>query len=838
MKKNIFITFIAILTSFYLLINTATSNTKPDCSKFSLLTQCQTVTADSLALGWISSGNKQCQGGYQEKNIDYYPSALKALQKHAINIKAEQINFPLEGTIHLQGNVKITQPDRQLQATSIYLQRDKQGKLQQAKLHGNIRIQQPTSLLIGDSANVNIRQHNAWVEQALYRINSNQGLPAWGRAKKIIASSTNLFEIFAGSYSTCPPINPAWTLRAAHIKLNRNTGRGSARHTRLYLRDTPILYLPYFSFPIDKRRKTGVLFPTISHSENSGFTVSIPFYLNLAPNYDATLTPHYMSKRGTNYQAQFRYLTPENHGSLNIAYFPNDRVFRDFIDNNADSYKQHDWYDRLINASNNRKMIAWQHNTRFDEHWSSTITLNYVSDDYYYQDLAHFYAEDSTNNQLPRIASLTYQDQYWEVNAAMNGFQTLHPVNQNAVANQFKQLPHIVAHASYPTDYHDWDIDINLDLQFDNFQHVDDISASSLNTGEGQRYYLSPTLVASYNTMAGYLKSSLQLETIGYAVTTQGSGVASHVSRATPILNIDSSLVFERPVTWLATHYTQTLEPRLFYLLTPYKNQADIPVFDTSRPGFTYASLFRTNRFTGLDRVSDANQISVALSSRFLANDTGDEKFASGIGQIFYFRDRDVTLCNTDGCINDEYPNYQHKTSPLVAEASYHFHPDWRLLGNLSWNQNNKSLISNSFSFSYVKDNDRVANFGYNYSRSDDAVYQTTEENSDSDLRESYFSFVWPISSKAKALGRWNYNLQSGRVKTYFYGVEYNACCWALRFVTGRSYHGTEIIAGDPANKYDTAYYLQWQLNSLGSFGNRKARDLVTENITGYIDKF
>jgi len=302
--------------------------------------------------------------------------------------------------------------------------------------------------------------------------------------------------------------------------------------------------------------------------------------------------------------------------------------------------------------------------------------------------------------------------------------------------------------------------------------------------------------------------------------------------RALPVFSMDSGLYFDRYFSIYHHQYQQTLEPRLFYLLVPEKNQWDIPIFDTSLPPFGFDTLFRTNRFMGYDRVGDANQVSLGLTSRILDKDTGQEKFNAGIGMIYYFHKH--TVCLYPDCSDDT--TTRDKASPIAGKFTYQINNQFSLIGNAAWDPNKRQMNNDDISLHYAQDSRRIINVGYNYAQQGDIRNSTNLNSPENNLNRINMSMNWPLpkTSHWSAVAAWNYNISHQHPQTYLYGLEYENCCWAVRFVNSKVLQSEDSLSN---TTFQSAYYVQFMLKGLGAVGNTNST-LLTNNISGYQDAF
>ena len=828
--------------------------------------------SNAQKLGWVSTPQEPCDGYYIETPIDYPFTVTKDPNKSPIDIQSTKTRYAQKGTSLLQGNVIVTQVNKQLVTDKAYLIRDpKTGKINVIHALGGVDLRQPGGLLYGSEATVTLDNKTWHITNPVYRfvmdkqykphiITTDQpyevkALSGWGSAQQAYKDEQGIVNIHNGTFSTCSPERTFWQLKANTMKLNRQSGRGTAYNSILYIKGLPVFYTPYANFPIDKRRQTGFLYPSFNFSSVDGLDVALPFYWNIAPNYDATLTTHFVERRGARFDGQFRYLLglPNSTGTISGILLPYDREFAQFKRDASNEFDQsvpanRDNLNTLENASNTRGYIHWDNTTRWDTHWRSQFNYNYASDDYFPQDFA-INTSGITNQQLQQQINTTYSSLHWHLLANIENYQTLHPINQAPVANAYTRLPQLNAVATYPAVLPHVDFDVKSD--FTNFL-IDPNPGMTQQPVNGLRYNIDPKLSFPWHWgQAAYIKPTAQFDVTTYALNDSGS-LSPNPTVALPLLDVDAGLFFDRNTTLpiLNKSYTQTLEPRLFYLYVPYKNQDNIPIFDTSVRTFDASQLYATNRFTGLDRIGDANQVSFSLTSRLLDQQTGREKAALIVGQILYFRDRQVQLCSngSDSCDTLE-PDARRSDgtsstdtfSPLIGQLDYHLTDDLTTNIATAWSPENGRVTSGTLDLQYKPDMQHIINLGYTFLRDGD-VYpvpagQPSLPTGDSrnNLSQADISLTWPIWGGWSALGRFNYNISHDYAQDYFYGVQYDSHCWAIRAIGSRYFYNFNNFA---TPQFRQEYYLQFLFKGIGAVGSADPNSLLRQGIYGYQDPF
>jgi LPS-assembly protein len=782
-------------------------------------------------LGWFPSSTNLCGGYYQEPEIVLNCQHPPDIDAAITTITAEHtMSFSTLETSRLEGNVVFTQPGRKLTADQAILYRDPLSHaISQILLQGNVHYFEAGKHLVSQIAFMDLQKKYVQLNNVLYRLakpTPRGVLNAWGQAKCAIRISNQDIRLTNASYTTCPPINPTWKILASKLHIDRELGWGSAINTFFYLHDVPLIWIPYFTFPVDKRRKTGFLFPTIGYSNDAGLNIRFPYYLNLAPNYDATLVPGYLYRRGLITEAHFRYLTCKSNGRLDVEFLPYDREFAKFRESAPYIFGVNEctlpFLRRLENYGNSRGRISFNDCTHFNAHWWGSLDLNYVTDDYFLQDFA-YNPYGSSIDQLPNQATINYADDNWRFYGTILTYQTLHPINQQPVFDQYSRIPQLYLTSDFPECPEHLNFQINSEFVYFDHPHF---FVTPETKADGERLHIQPSINLPFIFPASYFIPKLQLDATFYNLN-KTCDEPQHIARVLPIFDIDTGVYLEK----CYGKYTQTLEPRLFYLFVPYANQNDIPLFDTTLPLFDFEQLFRTNRFVGYDRLGDANQLSFALTTRLLNSETGDQNIRFSIGQTFYFIPPNV--CLIPNCCNDFYA---HKSlSPLVAELNYFINCSWDTVASLAIDPDDQGLNNASIKFHYHPSPRNIFNVGYDFVRKGDTLTAYQFNSSRNNLNRISLGLAWQLNPHWQALANWNYNLSHGHPEAYFYGFQYDSCCWAFRIVASR------ILVAENMNDqvtYQTNYYVQLELKGLGNIGNSDPGKLLTSSIFGYQDTF
>lgn len=812
-------------------------------------------------LGWVKNPYNQCGGYYLEPPF-VYPVKVKKDNSY-VEMTSDETLFSKNGTSILKGKVTLTRFGQQLKSNEAYLYRDPQtGKLDSLEMIGNVLFREPNTLVVGKKGWYYFKSKKKSLLDILYRTSIDSqskvigpqvanadikhsraitSMSAWGHADEFTQEQPKIFDLVGASFTSCPPTQNSWRVNASHLVIDKNTGRGYATNARIVVKGVPIFYFPYVNFSIDKKRKTGFLWPTFGGSNKWGPYLITPFYWNLAPNYDWTITPGILSKRGLQVSNRIRYLTETSSGNLDFSVLPKDRMFTDFRQATQDDtgYSQSTdpiiqaELNRLKNSNSTRRSLSWNHHSRFNDHWTANVDFTYAGDDYYLRDFGSL--NEITQNQLLQKAELNYRSQHWDFIGRLQAYQTLHPIDEPPVTNQYRRFPQLVLNTDYPNQWLGLEYFIN-----DEFTHFDlrNTPGTTTNLPIGNRLHIQPGVSLPLYWPFFYLNPRFQLGLTAYNLyQTQDTGTPKNIRRAVPIFDIATGANFTRAISWLGVKYSQTLEPQLYYTYIPYRNQASIPNFDTTVNTLNYDQLFNYNRFSGLDRFGDANQVGVGVTTRFIDQQNGLEKVRLGVGEIIYFSNRRVTLCNDTSCSdNPQNPDNHRRLSPLSATLNYNINTTWGLGATSIWNPISKQLDNAAVDFHYQPDADRIINLGYGYVRNGDVLSGISVNSSENNLKLTDLSVSWPISRDIKAVGRWSQNWNQHHLQNLLYGLQYDSCCWAVRLVGGRAFTGIDPSDNNKP-QYNSEFYIQFALKGLGNIGSGNPNALL-ETIKGYNTQF
>jgi LPS-assembly protein len=716
--------------------------------------------------------------GHAQTNIDTCHSASETrflpvfegdVEQTKIEVHASDAQIVDQGTSVFSGDVDIKRANQQLNADrATYNKAD--GEI---SARGNVTLRDSDMVIDSEQAEWSTVTDTGILLDAEYQIRE---MNARGNASHVLRKGKESTRLKNATYTTCQKGDNAWILEADNVNFDHTEAVGEAEDVVIKLAGLPVFYTPYISFPLNDERKSGFLTPSIGSSDETGFDLTTPYYFNIAPNLDATLSPRIMSDRGLLLSGEFRYLFDIGDGVIDAGYLNSDNLSRsgDEINPHHDESRQH---------------FSWKHQSKLSDALRVNVDYNYVSDDDYIEDFSSSLSLASTTH-LKRDFYVSYNQTNWKFLARAQGYQTITEARE-----PYKRLPQLKFSGELPEQV--FGLTFGLESEYVDFDH-DELVA-------GQRYNIEPSISLPIESLAGFIKPRIAVQHTRYDLDKNvNQGQEDTLTRTLPILSLDSGLFFERELQFSNNKYIQTLEPRAFYLYVPERDQSDIPDFDTGLNTFRYSQLFSHNRFSGTDRVGDANQLSLAVTTRFINQLTGREAFNFTFGQIRYFKDRKVTLNEAVNTDND---------SDFVAQMSANITQHWTLNGEIQWDPDSDSNNLSSIQARYRGANGSILNLGHRYRRDD--------------IEQVDMSAYLPLSQRWSVVGRWYRSLRDSRTLEALAGVEYQSCCWATRLVA-RNY--VNDVDDDERN---LAILLQIELKGLGSFG-QKSDSLLSNSIIGY----
>ncbi len=676
-----------------------------------------------------------------------------------------------------QGNVELSRGDQFL-GTDKLVYNSEDGTY---VAEGSVRYQDSGLRILAERAHGDQQADSHVIEDLRYQLVARRGN---GGAEQIELEGDQ-GALIGSTYSTCPPSQRAWELRAKRIDIDTAEGIGIARNATVRIGRVPVLYVPWLMFPIDDRRRTGMLYPSIKLSSRNGFDWLQPIYLNLAPNYDATLNPRFMSQRGILLGGEFRWLYPGGRGEFSGEWMPKDKL-----------PEREPWRytDDPVLPTDNRGSLRFIGLHDLGGAWSARANLAWVSDTHYLEDFSNSQYGLSAYH-LASSAGLYGRGRYWDSSLTVTHNQLAdYTLSERSV--RYDKLPR--AHLNWEQPLGSW-FEAGINAEAVRFGH------DVLN--EGSRLDLKPYVSAPLEGAGWFVTPKLAWRHTAYqlddVLAAANDGDASP-SRSLPIASLDAGLFFDRNFSFRGDSYLQTLEPRIYYLNVPYEDQSGLPLFDTRPMTFSWGQLFRDNRFSGGDRQVDANQLTTAITTRLISSDDGRERLSASIGQIQYFEDSRVTLGSGE-------PIEQGR-SAWVADLGISPTDRWSINAAYQWDPNYRREDLASLSTRYLVGDSGVVNLGYRYRR---------------DLTEQVdLSFLFPVTPSWSVVGRYYYSIEDDKLLESIAGVQWESCCMAVRLVARRYIRERN---GD----LDDSLRLEIELKGLGSAG-QKTGDILSRAILGY----
>jgi len=689
-----------------------------------------------------------------------------------VNIEADYTEILNKDDARFSGDVLVKRADQLITADQV----NYQNKQHIATASGDVFYQQKGFSLHSDQAQLQLNDNTGKFNNNQFVIESTHARASTKTTEMVNRNITRSEQV---TYTTCAPGVNDWELQAETLELNNETGRGTGRNVWVEVFDMPLLYTPYISFPIDDRRQSGILAPTFGSSDTTGADLAVPYYWNIAPNYDATITPRVMSQRGFMLGTEFRYLSHRSEGQVS---------FEALNDTEVDEF---------------RGQFSFQDESRWSSRLTSDIDISAMSDDDYLEDFGNSLSI-SSDRYLKSHARLNYRADNWTLLTKIDNYDSIDEAVSKA-SRPHRRLPQVLFNLREQTVF---DIaKINMRNEFVYFDHSSEVRAKRLD--------IQPSISVPLRSPAGFITPKLSVRHTSYRLDQQATSLNSNIERTLPILSLDSGLFFERDLNFMGG-LIQTLEPRAYYLYVPYENQDDIPVFDSSEFDFSYNQLFRDNRFSGADRIGDANQLTLAVTSRFIESNTGKERLRASIGTIVYFDDLDVRLNSTSKPISKD-------SSDIVAELSTKITDNWSARSALQYDPHAGITQKATLGLHYRDGANRLFNATYR-SRYAGTIDSSGHSN---DIEQTDISFKWPINKEWSTVGRWNYSEEHNLSLDTFLGLEKDTCCWRLR-VIARQYVN-DAFDEEPKQ----GVFVQFELKGLTSFGE-KLGSFLEEGILGY----
>ncbi len=650
------------------------------------------------------------------------------------------------GDATLTGNVTIRTGQRLFKADQAEIDSAKRS----VQLHGSMEYLDPRLHVTGDGGSF-VEGGGGHFEGAQFELVDRS---VRGAAKSARVTRSGTLELAGVRYTACPPGVEDWELQAGEIAIDQDKQLGTGRDVRLEFLGVPIFYTPWITFPVGDQRKSGLLFPTVGTSSKNGTLVAVPYYFNLAPNYDATLIGRWYSSRGFRVDPEFRYIDDRSRSQLNVEYMIHD--------------------DERGEA---RSLVDWRHVTRLAPRTRLLVDVANASDTDYFEDFGVGF-EGTSVTFLNRYLDLRHDTGSWALTARAQGYQVIDRALPDAEV-PYQLMPQLAAAGRW----NDLPGGLAATVLAEATYFARDLGP------QGVRVDAQPSLEWRVDGDGAFFAANTGFRYTQYSLQDAAPGTDHTPGRSLPTASLDAGFVLERDAGSRGKRL-QTLEPRLLYLYVPYRDQADLPVFDTGLPDLNLVQLFRDNRYVGLDRVGDANQVSVGITSRLLDSTRGQQYLSATLGQAFYFEDPRVRL--------PQEPARDRSSSDVVAEVELAAFKNWNARVGHQWNPDQRRGERSEAFIQYAPAPGRVVNAGYRFRR---------------DLLEQLdLSGAWPINTQWRGFARYVYSLQEDKTLDQFVGLEYSSCCWAVRVVTRR-------FVSSRTGDAETSFGIELELKGLSSVG-------------------
>jgi LPS-assembly protein len=690
------------------------------------------------------------------------PNLDNSLLDGQIRVKSEDSEINQDTYAQFKGKVEIDSSQVRIKADEALLNR----QTQTLKATGNVSFQDNNITVSSENVQLNRLSNELLIEDSFYQLNRVQG---HGKAEKIGLGEKTGINLIESSFTTCPVDDEVWRIQASNIEITPNQSRGVVKHARFYIKDVPVLYLPYFSFPINDQKQSGLLYPIPSSNSYTGVSIEQPVFWNIAPNYDLTFSPRLMTDRGLQLKTEFRYMTEEHTGQTNIEYLPDDRD----LGNDTDRY-----FYRLF------------HSGQIGKNWRINADINGLSDDNYIVDLgSDFYNRADTH--LYKTLGLSYFSQTLDVTAQFRDFEVLgdHP-------ESYRALPEIRLNYLTP---------MGLGAEFQINSELAYFESGDLNNPTATRFHIAPTVRYPFkNQWSEFLAEATVLHTRYIQENIQNTALEKNISRTLGQVKVYGALAFERPVNWFGSEATQTFEPKVQYLYTSFEDQSNIGLYDTTRLFNDSEGLFRGQEFTGLDRISDNNRITVGMTSRFVDNNN-QERFKLSLGQIFYLKDNQVVDASK---VDDR--------SALAAELDWQIGSKWYVHTRAQVSTITDKIERNSLSLEYQLGEDKIMQINHRYVR----------DLSSEEINQVGIIASWPLAKNWQWVGRWYHDLELNRTVESYTGMQYKSCCWTVSFVAQRNLSNRfDDNGAQSTNEFESGFNVYFTTRNLlreGLFGYRR----------------
>lgn len=726
-------------------------------------------------------------------------------------MEADKLTGDKNNKMEAVGNVILRKSDQTLHADRLLYDQS----TGDAEGLGSVVVNQAGSTLSGPYLKLNLNSHAGYMKQPKFYLKETD---SHGSGEVLQIHDKQHYTLKNASYTTCPADKQDWFIKMTSLEIDRNQQVGTAHHAWVEFMGVPFLYTPWMNFPLSDKRKSGFLAPIMGVSIQSGSELTLPYYWNIAPNMDATIAPRMMLKRGVMLTNEFRYMQAGSNSELQLDILPNDAL-----------------------AHRNRTRIGVRHQQVFASGLIGRLNYNHVSDNAYYRDLSNVVNVTSQINLL-QDASLSYGGGWWSSTARLQHYQTL----QNPAATigvPYARLPQVTINAAQKYA----GANVSVMGEYVSFSHPNRVNA--------QRFVFLPSVSYPLIKKPGYyLTPKFTLHTTQYLMGKNNTAQVPNASRVLPMVSVDAGATFERNVKLFGNKYLNTLEPRAFYVYVPYKNQAALPVFDSGQGQFSFTQMFTENRLIGNDRVGDANQVTLAVISRFLGENNGDERLKVSLGERFSLKKPRVNLVA---------PTTTDYKSDILMAVSGRINSAWSLNSEMQYTPSLSRVQHYNVTLRYRPEVGKVLNLGYRFvnnrlgvlipggitatgsTRFNGSVYPTiwgmpyeTVGGKNYSVatpasRQLNISGQWPLYHHLHAVGQWNYSFLDKRLLSGIVGLEYTQSCWTLRLVAHSFTVGALLTSNGVSPQTNTGLFLQLELNDFLSVGSNPL-SLLRKSVPGY----
>ncbi len=733
--------------------------------------------------------------------------------------ESDSASYGEDGETLLRGEVLLRRDTVQLETPEVRVP----GSRERAFAEGPMALRDRNLLVRGDAAELSLVSDAAQIDNAHYVIHDRH---LRGDALQLERLEDGRYRLSSASFTTCDPGDNLWQLVGGDVVLDRESGFGTARHARLEVGQVPVFYWPWVRFPIDDRRHTGFLWPSLGVSSDA-LDYAQPFYWNVAPNHDATITPRWITDRGLLLGGEYRYLFPGDAGQIEGAFLGSDDGGSS--DNPNDAARRFEGEDRWY--------VDYRHAGTLNPRSRYRLRYGAASDGRYFDDFGSDFAEQNTSS-MSRLAQIDYRGDVWRLDARAQGFQKLDdPLRDRD--KPFYRLPSLSADARWRRGdfYQEWDSNYSYF-----WRDVDANRVPLREAATGSRLHVSPAVGWRFDESWGHLEPRLEWLATGYELDygERDTDRDTSLTREVPVASLDGGLAFERELALGGGEYRQTLEPRANYAYVPARDQSEFPDFDSSERAFSWNQLWSPQRFSGSDRVGDLNRLSLGVDSRLLEDESGRERFSVGLGQAYYFEDRTIDIDGDPDVIPDPDGDFQgwyratRDRSPVVARADWRITDRWRTRWQWLYDDHFEQTERTSLDLQYRSPAGHALNLGYRWELQgfDPSAEPGDDEFRDFDREEFDLSFAWRASHRVDMIGRFLYDNTNDRALEQLAGVQWNDCCYGLQLVW-REWVDDNDTARVEDDFNDRGIFLRFVFKGLGGVG-READSYFEEAIPGY----